>query len=145
MNIIKLLSAAAVSANCLLFSAVQAQGEEMRVKFTCGQKETVILLEDNPAARRFFSMLPLKLDFSDYNATEKVAYLPEKLNTEGSPQSCDPKEGSLTYFIPWGNLALFYRDFRPSDNLVPLGKVVSGLENLASQKNGFKVYAEPMK
>ena len=48
-----------------------------------------------------------------------------------------PPKGDIAYYIPWGNLAVFVRDFRPSDNLVPLGKLSSkSLE--AIQESGSK-------
>ena len=39
---------------------------------------------DNPSARDFASMLPLDLTIDDYSNNEKIAYLPRKLNEEGS-------------------------------------------------------------
>jgi hypothetical protein len=41
-------------------------------------------LYDNPSARDFTSMLPLDFTIDDYSNNEKIAYLPRKLNEEGS-------------------------------------------------------------
>ena len=38
--------------------------------------------------------------------------------------------GDITYYAPWGNLAIFYKDFGYSRGLVILGKIDSGLEAL---------------
>ena len=92
--------------------------------------EIIVALNDNPAADALYDMLPLELTFEEFNGTEKIAYLPEELPTDGSPDSCDPDVGSLCYYIPWGNLCLFYQDFRHSESLVPLGTVISGAEML---------------
>ena len=68
---------------------------------------------DNSAGMDLLSRLPLSLEFSDYNNTEKIAYLPdgEELDTSDAPSSCDPAVGDITVYAPWGNIAIFYRDF----------------------------------
>ena len=43
-------------------------------------------------------------------------------------------------YAPWGNLAIFYRDYGFSRGLVPLGKLDSGgAEFFASQSGNFTV------
>ena len=117
--------------------------EPMRVKVDFGKAgEAIVHLDDNDAARNFYAMLPLELSFEDFNSTEKIATLPQKLSLGSSPTSCDPEQGSFTYYIPWGNIAVFYRDFRPSRNLVPLGSVVRGMDLFAGQKGDFLVRIE---
>lgn len=81
------------------------------------------VLYDSAAARDFVSQLPLTLTLADYNATEKIADLPKKLSTEGAPDGFTPVAGDLAYYAPWGNLAVFYRDFRYSSQLILLGKL----------------------
>jgi hypothetical protein len=34
-----------------------------------------------------------------------------------------PSVGDIAYFAPWGNLALFYKDFTYSEGLIVLGKL----------------------
>jgi hypothetical protein len=87
-------------------------------------------LDDSPAARDFASLLPLTLTLDDYNSTEKIGYLPRRLSIEGAPAGIDPSPGDLTYYAPWGNLAIFYRDFRYSKGLIGLGRIDSGIEVL---------------
>lgn len=118
-------------------------GDEARlVRFSFGDNELVVQMEDHPAAQAFYEMLPLELNFSDYNRTEKIAYLEEELPTEGSPDNCDPEVGDLCYYIPWGNLCFFYEDFRQSESLVPLGSIVSGEELLEQLDKARSVLAE---
>jgi hypothetical protein len=87
-------------------------------------------LDDSPAARDFASLLPLTLTLEDYNSTEKISNLPRRLSIEGAPAGIDPSPGDLTYYAPWGNLAIFYRDFGYSRGLVKLGAIVAGGEAL---------------
>ena len=98
-----------------------------RIRFSLDDdSEIIVQLNDNPAAEALYEMLPLELSFEDFNSTEKTAYLTEEIPSDGSPDQCDPDVGSLCYYIPWGNLCFFYRDFRPSSSLIPLGQVESG-------------------
>lgn len=80
--------------------------------------------------------MPLKLKFEDFGSAERIAYLPQKLKLGSSPTSCAPSEGDLTYYIPWGNLAVFVKGWRPSNDLVPLGKLSDqALEIIKSSSN----------
>lgn len=118
-------------------------GDEARlVRFSVGGNKLVVQMEDHPAAQAFYEILPLELNFSDYNRTEKIAYLEEELPTDGAPDNCDPKVGDLCYYIPWGNLCFFYEDFRRSESLVPLGGIVSGEELLEQLDTARSVWAE---
>lgn len=97
-----------------------------------------LTLYDNSAARSLLSQLPLALTFEDYNGTEKIAYPPEGLDLSDAPASCDPGVGTLAYYAPWGNLCIFYQDFRYSEGLVPLGKLEGDLNLLAAMPDGFQ-------
>lgn len=95
----------------------------MRIRITVEGTELPASLEDTATARDFAAMLPLELTLEDYHATEKVADLPSRLSTEDAPEGVDPDVGDITYFAPWGNLALFYRDFGYSRGLIRLGRI----------------------
>ena len=77
-------------------------------------------------------MLPLNLNFEDYNGTEKIAYLTEQIDSSDAPEGITPEKGDFTLYVLWGNLALFYQDFRYSSGLVSIGKVEIGLEHITS-------------
>ena len=113
-----------------------------RIRFLVGEDEIVVRLEDNPAAESLYEMLPMELNFEDYNNTEKIAYPDETLTTDGAPDRCTPQRGDLCFYAPWGNLCFFYRDFRESPSLVPLGTVESGLEYLESLNTVASVTVE---
>lgn len=114
----------------------QNMDDKRTIRIVMGRGEILVELDDHPGAQALYDLLPLELSFEDYNSTEKIAYLEDELATDGSPDNCDPEVGDLCYYIPWGNLCLFYQDFRHSESLVPLGTVISGgelLERLDSQ------------
>ena len=106
----------------------------MKIRLTINGKAMTATLADSPTARDFIAMLPLTLKLDDYAATEKIAYLPkEKLSTQSAPAGIDPDVGDITYYAPWGNLAIFYRDFGYSKGLIKLGRIDSGVEALNVQ------------
>ncbi len=122
------LSAAAVFFLCGAAAAAD-------IEFVIGGKTYQAELLDNDAAKDLAAKMPLTLPFEDYASTERIAYLPSKLRTGNAPQSSKPEKGSVSYFAPWGNLAVFLHPFRESDGLVPLGKISA--EGLAAlEKSG---------
>lgn len=94
----------------------------IRIRVIVGNKVLSAEIEDTPSGRDFAALLPLELSLSDYNTTEKVTDLPSKLDTTDAPASYTPKMGDITYYAPWGNLAIFYKPFRTSRGLVRLGE-----------------------
>jgi hypothetical protein len=107
-----------------------SKSDTMKLKITIGEKRVSALLYDNPTTRDFISLLPLTLTLTDYNATEKISDLPKKLSTKDAPAGYKPSVGDITLYAPWGNLAIFYKDFSYSNGLVSLGKITSGIEAL---------------
>lgn len=103
----------------------------MKIRIIIDGTELSATLEDNAAARDFAAMLPMDITLEDYHRTEKIYYLPSRLSTDGMPDGVDPDVGDITYFAPWGNLALFYRDFGYSRGLIRLGRVETNVERLA--------------
>lgn len=103
----------------------------MRIRIIAGDTVLGATLEDSAASRDFAALLPLDLTLSDYHGIEKIADLPTRLSTDGAPAGVDPEVGDITYYAPWGNLALFYRGFGYSRGLVRLGRIEQGIERLA--------------
>lgn len=93
----------------------------MRIRVLIDDEVLNATLGDSASARDFASLLPLEMTLSDYAATEKVADLPRKLSTDGAPRNYKPSAGDITYYTPWGNIAIFYRAFGDSAGLVRLG------------------------
>jgi hypothetical protein len=102
----------------------------MRIQFEFNDTAIVATLADSPATRDFIAQLPLVLSLEDYAATEKIAYLPKRLSTEGAPAGMTPQPGDLAYYAPWGNLAIFHKGAAHASGLVLLGRIDSGLEAL---------------
>jgi hypothetical protein len=110
--------------------------EASTVKINIRVEDRVIpaTLNGSQAAQDFASLLPLSLTLEDYASTEKISDLPKRLSTDGVPPGFDPSVGDITYYAPWGNLAVFYRDFEYSTGLVSLGTIASGADIFASSR-----------
>ena len=104
----------------------------MKIRLIINDKILPATLYDNASARDFYAMLPLRLTLEDYAATEKIAYLPRKLSSADAPEGFTPSAGDITWYAPWGNLALFHKGFRYSSGLVSLGRIESGVDVLRS-------------
>jgi len=118
--------------------AVSTGAEEcyrMKIRISAGDTVLTATMLDNATSRDFMSMLPLTLTLKDYAGTEKISDLPRKLSTQGAPSGSDPSVGDITLYAPWGNLAIFYRDFGYASGLIILGKMDDGLDTL-SQLDG---------
>jgi hypothetical protein len=98
------------------------------VQITAGDTILTATMYDNAAADDFLSLLPLTLTLTDYAVTEKVSDLPKRLSTKHAPPGHTPSVGDITYYSPWGNLALFYKDFSYSNGLIALGKLDAGID-----------------
>ena len=117
---------------------------DVRIRLTFGETILTAVIIDNETSRDFISALPLTLTFEDYSKTEKISYLPKRLSTKNAPSGSDPSVGDITYYAPWGNLAIFYQDYGYSNGLIKLGKIDSGIEKLASINGNFTVKIERM-
>jgi len=106
----------------------EAQTGSMKIKLRVGDTVLTATLIDSATTRDFISLLPLTLTSKDYAGTEKISDLPKRLSTENAPSGSDPSVGDITYYAPWGNLAIFYRDFGYSSGLVILGRIDNGIE-----------------
>jgi hypothetical protein len=100
----------------------------MKIRIDINGTSATATFDDTAAANDFVSLLPLTLTLEDYNRTEKISDLPKKLSTQGAPAGVEPSRGDIAYYAPWGNLAVFYKDFPYSRGLVKLGRIDSGIE-----------------
>jgi hypothetical protein len=109
----------------LLLALMTVQGsvgsQESRIWMTVGERRFAITLADNPAARAFAAMLPLKLDMPDLNANEKHVRLPKPLPAKASVPGT-LRNGDLMLYGA-DTLVLFYVTFDSPYAYTRLGKV----------------------
>ena len=124
----KILLLALAMAMALYYAPCGAENVAMKIRLKVGDTVLTATLIESKTTQDFISLLPLTLTLKDYAGTEKISDLPRRLSTENAPSGSDPSAGDITYYAPWGNLAIFYRDFGYSSGLVILGKIDSGIE-----------------
>jgi hypothetical protein len=113
--------------------------DDTNITLSFNDTELTATLVDSDTTQDFLSLLPLTLTLSDYRETEKISDLPRQLSTAGASEGHDPEVGDITYYAPWGNLAIFYEDFDYSPGLVKLGRIDSGIEALAGSSGEITV------
>ena len=114
------------------------------VIMTINDTEYVVTVDENTAAGKLFlEVLPLSLNFENFGSNERIAYLPHKLDMNSYEEPISVKRGGMTYYVPWGNLAVFRKSFSCSADLAPLGamseEAISALEKSGSADVSFKL------
>ncbi|KOO03801.1 hypothetical protein AKJ17_09080 [Vibrio nereis] len=104
----------------------------MKIQFVFDDSTVTATLNDSPSARDFVAILPLTLELEDYASTEKIAYLPSTLTKEGAPTGVSSTAGDISYYAPWGNLVVFYKNFGYAAGLINLGKIDGDLSRFTS-------------
>ena len=96
----------------------------LKVNITVGDRTITATMEDNAAGRDFLSRLPLEVTLNDYNnTTEKIFYPDPALTTEGVTRGCTPTPGDITIYAPWGNVAIFCKNWSYSNDLIKIGRI----------------------
>ena len=96
----------------------------LNINIIVGNQTITATMEDNGAARDFLSRLPLEVTLEDYNSgTEKIFYPDPELNLDDTPRGCAPIAGDITIYEPWGNVAIFCRDWSESNSLFKIGHI----------------------
>lgn len=105
----------------------------LSVNITVGDQTIIATMEDNAAARDFLSRLPLEVTLDDYNnIMEKIFYPDPVLTMEGVTRGCAPTPGDIMIYAPWGNVAIFCKNWSHSNDLIKIGHIDgNGIEVLS--------------
>ena len=109
----------------------------MKIKIIKYDKELKAILQDNSTSKDFYALLQLTIKIDDFASSEKIASLPEKLSIYGSPKGYEGQSGDITYYAPWGNLAIFYKHSTAgyANGLVYMGKIEGDITVLRTGSN----------
>ena len=115
----------------------------LNINIIAGGQTVTATMEDNGAARDFLSRLPLEVTLEDYNnGTEKIFYPDPELSLEETPRGCEPHAGDITIYEPWGNVAIFCRDWPESNSLIKIGHIDGDGINLLQGTESMNVRFE---
>lgn len=104
----------------------------LKIGITVGSRTITATMEDNAATRDFLSRLPLEVTLSDYSNAEKIFYPSPALTTSEVARGCTPAPGDITIYVPWGNVAIFYKNGSRSNDLIRIGRIDgNGIEALS--------------
>ena len=118
--------------------------QPMKIKLISGDLVLNAALYDNATSRDLFSMLPLTVTLEDYASTELIFYTDRKLTSEDAPDGYEPTRGDITYYAPWGDVAIFYKGFRYSSGLISLGTINKDDLDKLNYLSGKEVIIEPV-
>ncbi len=107
----------------------------MKVQIASQGKVATFQLYDTTAARELYEQLPLELDLSNFRDAQWMFYPPEKLNVTASEAYHDGRKGELSYYAPWGDVFMLYKDFYAGDEMHRLGVGLSGINDIAEMSD----------
>lgn len=113
----------------------------MRIKVSSENAEVIFELNDSSASKSFYEQLPLTVSVENYGKNEKIFELPQKLD-ESNVRGGSCPTGSIAYFSPWNNVAMYYGDAPEYKGLYPMGTAVEGAEKIGELTGSITVTAD---
>lgn len=107
---------------------VPSINENQHLRITVGSRVVTATLYNNPTARDFIAFLPITVNLTDYAGTEKIFYPSTKLSTSERNTVSDPAIGDINCYAPWGNIAIFYRNYSGSRDLIRIARISEGVD-----------------
>ncbi|ACS81611.1 cyclophilin-like fold protein [Maridesulfovibrio salexigens] len=104
---------------------------DMQIEITSKGHTATFRLYDTVAAKQLYKQLPLSLDLSNFRNAQWMFYPPEKLSVTKDEAYHDGKKGELSYYEPWGDAFMLYKDFYAGDEMHRLGVGLSGIDEIA--------------
>lgn len=111
----------------------------MQVKITSKGHTATFRLYDTTAAKEFYNQLPLSLDLTNFRESQWMFYPPRKLNVTAREAYHNGKKGELSYYEPWGDAFMLYKDFYAGDEMHRLGVNLTGIEEIAKMSSNAKI------
>lgn len=112
---------------------------DMQVKITSSGHSASFRLYDTAAAKEFYDQLPLSLDLKNFKDAQWMFYPPEKLNVTDREAYHNGKKGELSYYAPWGDVFMLYKDFHAGDKMHRLGINLTGIEEIEKMSGKAKI------
>lgn len=115
---------------------------DMNVKITSQGHTATFRLYDTVAAGEFYEQLPLELDLTNFRDAQWMFYPPQKLNVTEQEAYHDGKKGELSYYEPWGDVFMLYKDFYAGDEMHRLGVCLTGIDEIAGMSGNVLIEKE---
>jgi hypothetical protein len=126
---------------------VQAQTNNLKlsnqyVRITSNGQTAVFRLYETEAAKQFYAQLPLALELQNFRNAQWMFYPPKKLDITDTEAYHDGKKGELSYYAPWGDVFMLYKDFYARDEMHRIGVHVSGVDNIEKMIGSVRIEKE---
>ncbi len=112
---------------------------DMKISITSRGHTATFQLYDTAAAREFYDQLPLELDLTNFRDAQWMFYPPEKLSVTAREAYHDGKKGELSYYAPWGDAFMLYKDFYAGDEMHRLGINLTGIEEISAMSGTARI------
>jgi hypothetical protein len=112
----------------------------MKIELTINGTRVGAELHDHPVARELAGLLPLDLEFDDFNAVEKVATLGRSLTLDGVPRADAPGPGEIGYYAPTQGIVLYYGSPGKWPGLVRMGRFDYDLGALRALPDSTRIH-----
>ena len=130
---------------CVISSAVCVQAEEMRIIIAIKGRNLFATLEDNPASRMLYQLMPITLKMRNVYQREMSYTLPGRLPV--SKLSANSlRAGDIVYWPHRNSIAVIYSKNAEKFRRLNIGHIDSGAEVFANIKETdvtFAPYVEP--
>ena len=103
---------------------------DMKIRIISKGHTAIFQLYDTVAAKEFYDQLPLELELTNFRDAQWMFYPPEKLSVTAREAYHDGKKGELSYYKPWGDVFMLYKDFYAGDEMHRLGINLTGIEEI---------------
>ena len=103
----------------------------MIVKVTARGHTATFQLYNTAAARELYEQLPLELELRNFRDAQWMFFLPQRLNVTEREAYHNGIRGELSYYAPWGNAFMLYKDFYANDQMHRLGLNLTGIDEIA--------------
>lgn len=124
-----------------MLTSCMAAGENRmnrRIEVTGNNGTVVFELNDSEAADDLWAQLPLNVAVENFSNNEKIFYPENDLRTSNTPLA-EGGAGTLAYYMPWGNVVMFYGTFNPNSSLYGLGRAVRGADLISSFSGTLRI------
>ena len=108
---------------------------DMIVKITSMGHTATFQLFDTIAAKEFYDQLPLELDLTNFRDAQWMFYPPKKLSVTAREAYHDGKKGELSYYEPWGDVFMLYKDFHAGDKMHRIGIGLTGIDQIVAMSS----------
>lgn len=114
---------------------------DMVIKISSQENVATFQLYDIEASQQLYQQLPLTLDLTNFRDAQWMFYPPHKLSVQQSEAYHDGKKGELSYYAPWGDVFMLYKDFYAGDEMHRLGVSIDGIDHIEPMSGSIVIEA----